>query len=193
VTAIVPPLRPLAVCSIALLGAALTACPGSLDDPGRFLIDGGAQPAADVTTGADVSHPLDVIERHDVSVEAALVVDAGCSKGAAAAVPSSIFIPTCTASGCHNPTDLAGNLDLESANVASRLVGVQAGNGPGVYVSTNGDPATSDLYLILTPAFPFDNQMPLGGPPFLDSADLACVQGWIMQQARGADGGSDAD
>lgn len=168
--------RPLPRCLSPLSGLVLaplvTACAGDLDDPARFV---------DAGLGVDSRTTM---------TEA--VGDASCSAEAALAVPEVVFAATCTRAGCHNPTDLGGSLDLLSKGAVSALVGTAAHDGPGVYVSTDGDPSTSDLYLLLTPAYPFDNQMPLGGP-YLDAGTLACVREWIMQQKKSPslDSGSD--
>jgi hypothetical protein len=155
--------------------AHLAACAGDLDDPARFV---------DALAPATGSGKVDA----HASRDAALPGDASCSVASAKNVPKDVFIPACATAGCHNPIDLAGSLDLKSSDVASRLVGVQAHDGPGLYVATNGDPATSDLYLLLTPSFPFDNQMPLGLPP-LDASTLACVRAWVTEQARSVTAG----
>lgn len=151
-------------------------CAGDLRDPQRFQDAIAASGDAGKAEGG-----------RDAGATA---VDAACSPTSAKNVPKDVFISTCTSSGCHNPTDLAGFLDLQSSGVASRLVGVQSHDGPGVYVSADGDPAKSDLYLLLTPAFPFDNQMPLGRT-FLDAPTLACVRAWIADQATRADAGAE--
>ena len=151
-------------------------CAGLLKAPQRFLEEAGT---------------LETPDGGDVSVMA--TADAACSAASAAQVPETVFVANCAVSGCHNPTDQAGSLDLKSSDVAARLVGVSAHDGPGVYVAKSGDPSMSDLYLLLTPGFPFDDQMPLGGP-FLDAESLACVRSWIQSQApRSKDAGDQND
>lgn len=75
---------------------ALTACPGSLENPGRFLdggeVDGGGSDAGFSCTPANVENL--------------------------------IFIPSCGGAGCHGPTNPSNGLDLQSAGVAARLGGV---------------------------------------------------------------------
>jgi hypothetical protein len=72
----------------------LTACPGSLENPERFL-DGG------LDGGSDAGFT--------------------CTP---ANVESLIFIPSCGGAGCHGPTNPSNGLDLQSPGVASRLKGV---------------------------------------------------------------------
>ncbi len=75
---------------------ALTACPGALENPERFLdgglTDGGSGDAGFTCTNANVENL--------------------------------IFIPSCGGAGCHGATNPSNGLDLVSAGVASRLKGV---------------------------------------------------------------------
>jgi hypothetical protein len=136
------------------LGALLvcTACPGSLEDPGRFVVES----------------------------------EAGCPD-----IPTQVFLPDCAGSGCHSASSAQGGLDLESPDVASRLVGVPAMGGTGVLVDPT-DPAASVLYEKLTPKPPFGVRMPFVGPP-LDGPTMSCVLDWISQlqgpDASSGDGG----
>jgi hypothetical protein len=84
---------------------------------------------------------------------------------------------TCTASSCHNASDEAQGLDLQSPDVASRLVGVMATEGPGLLVDPSA-PSASILYLKLMASPPFGAQMPLGQKP-LPGATTACILDWI--------------
>ncbi len=93
-------------------------------------------------------------------------------------VPDNLFIPTCAASGCHNPTDLAQGLDLESPGVATRLVGVRATGGAGMLVDPT-QPEQSVLYTKLTFDPPYGARMPFGKDP-LDDATIRCVLSWIQ-------------
>jgi hypothetical protein len=169
--------RLLSLCLTASATSLIAACAGDLDDPQRFM--DAAPPPVDAGK----------VDARTAPREAASQSDASCSPASAENVPKDVFVTACATAGCHNPVDLAGSLDLKSSGVASRLVGVQAHDGPGVYVATDGDPTKSDLYLLLTPSFPFDNQMPLGQPP-LDAPTLGCVRAWIELQAKPGDGGA---
>jgi hypothetical protein len=92
---------------------------------------------------------------------------------------------TCTGSGCHSSSSMAQGLDLQSPDVASRLVGIAATEGPGLLIDPSS-PSDSVLYLKLTANPPFGVRMPLGGTP-LDASTLACVLAWITQEASSAD------
>lgn len=101
-----------------------------------------------------------------------------------------IFATVCAHAGCHQSNEPAQGLDLESAGVESRLVGV-APTGPGcsgVLVDPK-NPEKSLLYLKLTDAPPCGVPMPFGGAR-LSSRDLGCVKSWITGLAT-ADGGAD--
>jgi hypothetical protein len=136
----------LACASLCALAALCVACPGSLDDPGRFSWDGG-----------------------------------GCADA-----PTAIFAVTCTDSQCHTTMYKAQGLDLQSPDVAARLVGVAATGGAGLLVDPMS-PAQSVLYTKLSFSPPFGSQMPLGKTP-LDDATVACVLAWITANVPSVDG-----
>lgn len=93
-----------ALCATIVLGAALTGCPGSLENPERFdLGDGGGQ----TDTGAGPSCPD---------------------------VPTAIFAPSCSVEGCHSAKDQLGKLDLETSPIGPRLVGQKANGGAGLLI-----------------------------------------------------------
>ena len=97
------------------------------------------------------------------------------------------FATTCTASTCHNSKDDEQGLDLQSPDVASRLVGVAATEVAGAGLLINpSSPAKSVVYLKMTSSPPFGARMPLGGNP-VDPTTLACVLSWIEQVASSAD------
>jgi hypothetical protein len=149
---------------IALAGIlALTAgCPGTLDDPAAFI---------DAAVGE-------------------LTADGGASEAGANCpdVPQAVFMPNCALAGCHDAQSKMQGLDLQSPDVASRLVGVPATEGQGLLIDPSA-PFNSVLYLKLTAMPPFGARMPLAGK--LDDATIACVLAWITEQANAA-GGSDA-
>ncbi len=104
---------------------------------------------------------------------------------------------TCTGVGCHSSQDKEQGLDLQSPNLAARLVGTAASEGPGLLIDPS-TPANSVLYTKLTATPPFGVRMPEGATP-LDSATIACVLAWITSSASAeagtpgeADGGVDA-
>ena len=155
----------LRIAGLLLIGAAW-GCPGTLDDPARFL-EAGAVGATDASApvGGD---------------------EAGAD-GSCPDVPA-LLAHTCTASTCHNASDKAQGLDLQSPDVAARLVGVPATEGAGVLVDPS-TPSKSVLYEKLGASPPFGARMPLGASP-LDAPTLACVLAWITQAADAP--GSDA-
>ena len=106
-------------------------------------------------------------------------VDANAGTGCAD-VPRDVFAARCLNKGCHNANDKAGNLDLQSDDVAGRLRGKAASGGPGLLI----DPAVPDksaLYAKLLAEPPFLARMPLGAKP-LDDATIKCVRDWIAAQ-----------
>jgi hypothetical protein len=153
-------LGPVVLC----LGSAGIGCAGTLDDPSRFLGDGGR-------------------------------IANGDGGGGCPDIPSSVFATICAAAGCHSATDMVQGVDLQSPNVASRLVGVCA-RGGGFLVDPS-HPSQSVVYAKLTIAPPFGSRMPLGKPT-LDAATLACVLAWVSAQTGSAttcgdDGGAALD
>jgi hypothetical protein len=104
-------------------------------------------------------------------------------------IPTQVFLPACASAGCHSAASKDLGLDLESPDVASRLVGVRA-TGGGLLVDP-AHPATSVVYTKLTPMPPYGARMPFESQP-LDDATIACVLDWISQQ-RGGDAGSSSD
>jgi hypothetical protein len=98
-------------------------------------------------------------------------------------------------SGCHSAADKVQGMDLESPDLASRLVGVSATEGSGLLIDPS-NPTASVLYTKLTLVPPFGSRMPLGEKP-LDDSTTACVLAWISENAGDAgplpgDGGAAA-
>jgi hypothetical protein len=105
------------------------------------------------------------------------------SDGASACgdVVTRIFVPSCGGTGCHSAKAPQEDLDLVSADVTSRVVGVSAKQCVGVLADPQ-NPEESVLYKKLFPQPDCGTaQMPLARPP-LSSADVACVLGWIAAQ-----------
>ena len=119
--------------------------------------------------------------------DASAYEDGGGGDGGAGACPDipDFLAATCTGSGCHGSSNKAQGLDLQSPDVASRLVGISATEGPGLLIAPSS-PSDSILYLKLTATPPFGARMPLGGTP-LDASTLACVLAWITQEASSVD------
>src|ERR1700722_2816096 len=102
-------------------------------------------------------------------------------------VPQQVFATVCSTSpGCHATAEKTMGLDLQSPNVASRLIGVMATGGAGLLIDPS-NPAISVMYTKLTANPPFGARMPFGETP-LDDATIACVLQWITQQVT--DGGA---
>ncbi len=142
------------------LAAATAGCPTSLEDPGRSGGNDGASGTDSGAGGEDGGGTGSVLGEG----------------GACPDIPR-FLAATCTASSCHNASDEAQGLNLQSPDVTSRLVSVMATEGPGVLVDPSA-PGASILYLKLTASPPFGAQMPLGQKP-LPEAMTACVLDWI--------------
>ena len=133
----------------AFLLANLTACPGELDNPERFI-------------------------------------------GSCPDIETQFFPQRCGTAGCHNADSLAsaGNLDLTSADVASRLVGVEATNACGLEPLVDpSDPEGSVLYIKMTEDFCGPSRMPLAADDVTD-VELGCVRDWIASLSPSGGTGS---
>jgi hypothetical protein len=145
-----------------LLGVTLFAalgCPGTLADKERFLVDATAVDAA----GADSA-----------------VTEAGDDATACGDIGARIFQAQCGSSGCHGALAPQEGLDLVSAGVAARVVGV-AGQECSGTLADPAMPEASLLYTKLSANPPCGAQMPLARPP-LSGADTACLLAWIAAQ-----------
>jgi hypothetical protein len=138
-------------------------CPGTLSDPARFT----------VATGNDAGFPgdADLPDAGDPSSDGPSCPD----------VPEDIFLADCTSASCHDSQYEAQGLDLQSPNLAARLVGVPATEGPGLLIDPTM-PSGSVLYTKVTAAPPFGARMPIGAAP-LESDEINCVLAWITQEA----------
>lgn len=111
------------------------------------------------------------------------LVDAGAEEpdaGGCGDVPTRIFVPSCGTNGCHGATAPQQGLDLVSAGLTARLVGVQAKTCSGILADPQ-NPAGSLLYTKLLTRPACGSQMPLAREPLSD-ADTACVLAWIAAQ-----------
>jgi hypothetical protein len=156
-----------------LVALACIACPGRLEDPSRFDDGGG-------TDDTDATAPPD---------EGGSGSDAGCSD-----VPATIFTPKCATAGCHSSGDKAQGLDLQSADVGTRLAGACATEGSGYLINLT-TPNASVLYTKLSASPPYPSRMPVGGP-YLDDTQMACVLAFLSAQKGtaqncGGDAGKD--
>jgi hypothetical protein len=107
--------------------------------------------------------------------------NAGCPD-----VPQSLFLPTCATSACHSADAKMEGLDLQSPNVAARLIGAHAMGGPGFLIDPS-TPAASVIYTKLTATPPFGVRMPFSEPA-LDEATIGCVLQWLTEQVDGGAG-----
>ncbi len=141
-------MRARAVFMVVVVGAAaaLTACPGELDDPARF---------------------------------------SGCGD-----VPTVVLARNCVRSGCHDAASHTGALDLETPDVASRLVGKKTIGGLSLLIDPQA-PDKSALYTKLNSPM-FGSRMPLSQPA-LDKKTQGCILEWIQSfSPADKDGGADS-
>ena len=108
-------------------------------------------------------------------------------------VPQTVFVSSCATALCHSAAQKMEGLDLESPNVASRLIGAHAMGGPGLLIDPS-NPGASVLYTKVTATPPFGVRMPFGEPA-LDDATIGCVLQWVTEQVDGGagEGGNTAD
>jgi hypothetical protein len=104
-------------------------------------------------------------------------------------VPTTILVPRCATSGCHDATTKAASLDLSGADVGARMINRAATGGPGLLIDA-GNPDGSVLVRKLTPTPPFGAQQPPGAP--LDPATIDCIRRWVRTVAV-TDGGTKSD
>jgi hypothetical protein len=93
-------------------------------------------------------------------------------------IESQLIRPRCATNGCHDRSSRAGSLDLQSANVAARLIGQPSTCSGRPLV----DPANRSMsYFIakVAEATPMCGaRMPLGAPVF-SASEIACVRTWV--------------
>jgi len=111
----------------------------------------------------------------------------GASTASCPDVAQDVLVPTCGTMSCHSAAVRTQGLDLVSPNLASRLVGRPATEGPGLLIDPVS-PFASVLYTKLSSTPPFGVRMPFAKPA-LDAATIACVLDWITAQAE-PDGGA---
>ncbi len=110
--------------------------------------------------------------REDARAPAAGDGAVGCAD-----VPRDVLAARCATSGCHSAADKSQGLDLESPNVAARLVGVAAGAGPGLLIDPSA-PSRSVVYTKLSASPPYGARMPFART-VLDDETTACVLAWV--------------
>ena len=103
--------------------------------------------------------------------------EAGASCGD---VVANIFVPKCGSSNCHGGSAPQQGLDLVTAGVATRVVGVSAKECTATLADPE-NPESSLLYTKLAPNPSCGAQMPLAQSPLSD-VEAACVLKWIAGQ-----------
>ncbi|HET7542203.1 MAG TPA: hypothetical protein VFK05_20185 [Polyangiaceae bacterium] len=173
--------------AVAILGLVLSAvllagCPGSLEHKERFLMAAGNVGQAGNAAGgggglggadSDAAIP-------EAGSDAGTESDAGPGLGPCGDVVTRIFVPSCGGTGCHGAIGPQQDLDLVSAGVAERVVGV-SGLGCAIPLADPQDPEASLIYRKLSPTPPCGSPMPLARPALSDE-DVACVLAWIAAQ-----------
>lgn len=133
-------------------------CPSGLDDPDRFLGDGGA-----------VNNP-----------------DTGVQDGGMAACDpvTDIFPASCAAQVCHSSSAMLASLDLESPGVFSRVSQANAQSScPGDPIVDMNNPTESVLYKKVTGTQCGGIMPPSGGQ--LNQSQIDCIEQWIMNGSGG--------
>jgi hypothetical protein len=141
---------------------ALWGCPGTLDNKAEFLADGGKTGTA-TGTGTGSGDP--------------------CGD-----VPTDLLAAKCGTSACHGSSNPQVGLDLESPDVAARVVGVSAKMCPGV-LANPGNVTASVLYTKLLANVSCGGRMPLGLPS-LTQMETECLKSWIAEQGAGTSTGA---
>ena len=102
-----------------------------------------------------------------------------------ASIQTTLFLSRCSNSGCHNATDLAGDLDLVTAGLDERLIDVKAATCTGLRVQP-GSPDASILYRKVNETKPeCGDRMPIGGA--LSATELTCIHDWIASLPSGCE------
>lgn len=145
----------------AIAGALLVGCPGSLDNPSQFSegVGDGSAGTGGGGSGGSGGSPVEC----DIPV---------------AMVPEQLFTPTCATSSCHDTSMPAGELDLISPDLPSRLLDQPSSQCPVEILVDSATPENSLLLDKVTNAAPgCGDRMPLGGS--LPPEEIACVRAWI--------------
>jgi len=94
-----------------------------------------------------------------------------------ASIQATVFVPSCTGSGCHSGVDPASMLDLTQGDLEARLVDRSAATCDRILVVPGN---SQDSFLnekISSDAPECGARMPLGGQ--LDGSQIACISDWI--------------
>jgi len=112
---------------------------------------------------------------------------AGVATSGLDAIQHNIFNVRCLSAGCHNGTDQAGNLVLETGVSYANLVNAApfnaAARAAGLFRVVPGDPAHSFLLIKIIGPGPNEGAgMPLT-PPLLSDAEVGLIRDWILAGA----------
>jgi hypothetical protein len=161
-----------------VVGWVLSACVGQLQfDPSQSSGAGGS--IAVVSTGGSSGGSS--------GGTGGVVAAASCPAGFD--VLTSVFKDKC--GGCHGATAPTKNLDLVTAGVGARTVGVisTCNNKPLIATTlTSGQPTGHLLDKLAGPVTDCGVQMPAGGTP-LSSTEMACVTDWALKAVNTASAG----
>jgi hypothetical protein len=164
--------------ALALCVAALTGCPGTIDEEMfRASREGGSRTDATATEGGG----------GDL-----------CPSGVTD-VQRDLLVPKCATAGCHTTMDRVSGLDLESPNLGSRLIGVRASMTGSCanrsLVTINGATVEGVLLGKLTDPAVCGLRMPIGrGTVPLTTQEIACLAAYLrtLSSAPAMDGGAPA-
>lgn len=92
-------------------------------------------------------------------------------------IEAQLIQPRCATSGCHDRASRQGSLDLQSADIAARLVG-QPSTCMGRPLVDPSNRANSYFIAKLGEAPTCGARMPLGAPAF-SASEIACVRTWV--------------
>jgi hypothetical protein len=99
-------------------------------------------------------------------------------------IQSQIFTPSCAKAGCHAASSAAGQMVLAAGQSYAQIVGRPAPENTQLDLVKPGAPESS--YLLKKVRGDADiagSRMPLDGPPFLSSQQIAGIEGWISAGA----------
>ena len=103
---------------------------------------------------------------------------------------TSLFSMRCGIKGCHGPGESEGQVDLASANVEERLIGVDSKTmkceGRALVATDGGDSLL--LQKVSGSQPPCGMPMPYGGK--LSTDELKCVTDWVNTVSKAKRGGS---
>src|SRR5215213_6675093 len=108
------------------------------------------------------------------------------------AMQQELFARRCASAECHDRDNPALTLDLVSAGLEARLVGVPSRGCRGEILVVAGDPEHSELFRKVAHTPECGVRMPVGAPAYNDE-EVACLAQWIESLAPAtpaADGGA---